>query len=88
MPIKILLNYLLGYLTISIEGYYIERFINICKSNKIAIWNLKRDKDIKLYLKIGINDFKEACKIAKKTRCKISIVSKRCFPFLLNKYKK
>lgn len=88
MPIKILLNYLLGYLTISIEGYYIERFINICKSNKIAIWNLKRDKDIKLYLKIGINDFKEACKIAKKTRCKISIVSKRGFPFLLNKYKK
>ena len=88
MPIKILLNYLLGYLTISIEGYYIERFINICKSNKIAIWNLKRDKDIKLYLKIGINDFKEACKIAKKTRCKISIASKRGFPFLLNKYKK
>ena len=52
MFIKILFNYIIGYLRICVEGYYIERFINICTNNKILIWNLKRDKNIRLYLKI------------------------------------
>ena len=43
MFLKILFSYLLGYLKISVEGYYIERFINICKTNNITIWNLKRN---------------------------------------------
>ena len=88
MFIKIILNYIIGYLRISIEGYYIERFINICKNNKIAIWNLKRDKEINLEFNIGVRDFKEICKIAKKTRCKVKIARKKGLPFLLHRYKK
>ena len=88
MFIKIILSYLLGYLRVSVEGYYIERFINICKSNKIAIWNLKRDKDIHLYLNVRISEFKWLCKIARKTRCKIKIKSKKGVPFIVHKYKK
>ena len=63
MFIKILLNYILGYVRITVEGYYIERFINICRNNKIIIWNLKRDKSVQLNLNIGIIDFKEIKKI-------------------------
>ena len=81
MFIKIILNYIIGYLRISIEGYYIERFINVCKNNKIAIWNLKRDKEINLEFNIGVRDFKEICKIAKKTRCKVKIERKKGLPF-------
>ena len=88
MFIKIILNYIIGYLRISIEGYYIERFINVCKNNKIAIWNLKRDKEINLEFNIGVRDFKEICKIAKKTRCKVKIERKKGLPFLLHRYKK
>ena len=88
MFIKIFLNYIFGYLNISIEGYYIERFINICKNNKIMIWNLKRDKEINLTLNIGIKDFKRICEIAKKTRCKVKIEKKKGLPFVLHKYKK
>ena len=44
MFIKILLKYILGYVRITVEGYYIERFINICTTSKILIWNLKRNK--------------------------------------------
>ena len=88
MFIKIFLNYIFGYLNISIEGYYIERFINICKNNKIMIWNLKRDKEINLTLNLGIKDFKRICEIAKKTRCKVKIEKKKGLPFLLHKYKK
>ena len=88
MFIKIILSYLLGYLKVSVEGYYIERFMNICKNNKVTIWNLKRDKEIQLILNVRINEFKELCKIAKKTKCKIKIKSKKGLPFILNKYKK
>ena len=88
MFIKIILSYLLGYLKISVEGYYIERFINICKNKKITVWNLKRNKEIQLCLNVRASEFKELCDIAKKTRCKIKIKRKKGFPFLLHKYKK
>ena len=88
MFIKILLNYILGYVRITVEGYYIERFINICRNNKIIIWNLKRNKSVQLNLNIGIKDFKEIKKISKKTKCKVKIIKKKGLPFLFNRYKK
>lgn len=88
MIIKILISYIMGYLELTIEGYYIERFINMCRNNKIAIWHLKRKKDVQLGFRVGIRDFREVCKIAKKTRCKLKIKSKRGLPFLLHRYKK
>ena len=88
MYVKLLLRLIFGYVRIEVEGYYIERFINICTNNKILIWNLKREKGVKLYLNIGINDFKKLGIIAKKTNCKVKILRKRGIPFLLNRYKK
>lgn len=88
MLIKIIFNYIVGYIKISIEGYYIERFINICRNNKITIWKLKRDKNIQLQLNIGIRDLKKVAKIAKQTKCKMKILRKKGMPFLFNKYKK
>lgn len=88
MFIKIILSYILGYLRLTIEGYYIERFINICKNNNIMIWNLKRKKDVQLHLNVRIKEFREICQIARKTRCKIKIERKKGLPFLVHKYKK
>lgn len=88
MLIKIIFNYIIGYIRISIEGYYIERFINICRNNKITIWNLKRDKNVRLELNIATRDLKKVAKIAKQTKCKLKILNKKGFPFIFNKYKK
>lgn len=88
MMIKILFSYIMGYVGLTIEGYYIERFINMCRSNKIAIWHLKREKEIHLDFRVGIHDFKEVCKIAKKTKCKLKIKAKKGLPFLVHRYKK
>ena len=88
MFIKLLVRLLFGYVRIEVEGYYIERFINICTNSKILIWNLKREKGVKLYLSIGVNDFKKLSAIARKTNCKIKILRKKGIPFLLNRYKK
>ena len=88
MFIKIIFSYILGFLKISVKGYYIERFINICKNNKITIWNLKRKDNIELNLNVRKKEFKEICKIAKKTGCKVKIKNKKGIPFLLHRYKK
>ena len=88
MLIKIILSYIIGYVRVKVEGYYIERFINICTNKKIVIWKLKRNKDIDLELNVRIKDFKEIVKIAKKTRCRISIVKKKGVPFIVNRYRK
>ena len=88
MFIKIFINYIIGYVRVVVEGYYIERFINICTNHKILIWNLKREKNVRLYLNIGINDFKKLSEISRKTKCKVKIESKHGVRFLLNKYRK
>lgn len=88
MFIKIIINFILGYVKVSVEGYYIERFINICTNNRILIWNLKREKNVKLYLNIGIHDFKKLSEVSRKTKCKIKIEEKKGMPFILNRYKK
>lgn len=88
MFIKILLKHIIGYVRITVEGYYIERFINICTTSKILIWNLKREKGTKLYLNIGIQDYYRAIQVAKKLKCKIKITKKRGMPFIINRYRK
>ena len=91
MYIRILLAYILGYLNIEIEGYFVEKFINICISKKIFLWNIKRTKSSNsaiAYANIGIKDYKKISKIAKATKCKVSIKTKKGLPFICNKYKK
>ena len=88
MYIKILLNYILGYVNISVEGYFIERFMNICISKKILLWNVKRTKSTIAYANIGIKDFKKATKIARETKCRMKIQAKKGLPFIFNKYRK
>ena len=88
MFIKIFFNYLLGYLNITIEGFFVERFINILASKKIFLWNVKKKNSSLLCANISIKDFKEIKDIARKTKCKVKINKKKGVPFVFNKYKK
>lgn len=88
MYLKRIVSYILGYIQIKVEGYYIERFINICKKNKILLWNINRERDCILKCNIAIKDFKNVIKIGRQTKCKINIEKKRGFPFKANRYKK
>ena len=88
MFFKILIYYILGYVNISVEGYFIERFINICISKRILLWNLKRKKSSFLYANIGMKEFKKIKQIAKITKCRVKIEQKKGLPFILNRYKK
>lgn len=86
--LKILYLYFFGYVNIDVEGFFIERFINICISKRIFLWRLSRINSTKLRARIGISDFKKIHNVARKTKCKVNIDSKKGVPFLLHKYKK
>lgn len=88
MFFKILINYILGYINIEVEGFYIERFINMCISKSVFLWNINRKKSSIMSVNIGIQDFKNIKKIAKKSGCKVKINTKKGLPFLFNKYRK
>ena len=75
-------------MNICVEGYYTERFINICISKKILIWNIKRKGSSQIYANIGMKDFKKLKKICRATGCRLKIEHKKGVPFLLNRYKK
>ncbi len=88
MYFQILLGYLLGYVTIEIEGYFIERFMNLCNNQKIFLWNLQRTHSTTVKVNMNIRDFKKIKQIAKKTKCRVKITRKKGIPFLLHRYKK
>ncbi len=88
MHIKIILNYILGFVRISVEGYFVERFINLCVSKKILLWKTKREKSTLLKANISINDFRKISDIAKQTKCRVKLEEKKGLPFIFNKYKK
>ena len=84
---KIIYLYLFGYINIYVEGFFIERFINLCISKGIMLWKLSRENSTSLTVKISIGEFKKIKEIARKTRCKVKIKEKKGFPFLLKKYR-
>ena len=57
MIIKRIVNYVYGYLRIVVEGYYIERFMNICRNKGYMMWNIRKNNDIKIALNIEIKKF-------------------------------
>ena len=88
MIFKIIYMFFVGFVTINVEGFFIERFLNICKNKKIFLQDLQRKNSTYIKVKILKSDFREIRCIAKKTKCKIKIEKKSGFPFFINKYRK
>lgn len=88
MYIIILFKYILGYIHIQIEGFFVERTMSQAINRKIFFWNVKRQKDTIAYANIGIKDYKNFVKIAKANKCKVKIMQKKGLPFIFNKYRK
>ena len=83
-PVKIL-N---GYVNIFVEGVFLERFINICRSKNIILWNIERKKSTIMHANISIADFRKIRRIAYKTKSIVKIREKKGLPFIFYRYKK
>ena len=80
-------NYICGYVIIIVDGYFLEKFINICTHRNIRLWNLKWQNKSRVVMKLSIIHFRQLRPVAKKTRCRVHIVSKKGIPFIVNRYR-
>lgn len=88
MNIRNLYMYFTGFVNITVEGFFTERFINSCFSNAIFLWDLQRENSSFFRVKISVKDFKKIKKIARVTKCKVKISNKKGLPILIHKYRK
>lgn len=88
MFLKIIFNYIIGFVNITVEGFFVERFINNCINNKIFLWGIKRKNSTLVTVNLNVNNFKKIHNIARKTKCKVKINSKKGLPIILHKYRK
>lgn len=81
-------NYIRGYVIILVEGFFLEKFINICIHRQIFLWDIKKYKNSNMRLKVSIPGFKMLKPVARKTNCRIRIVKKCGMPFVLSRYRR
>lgn len=81
-------NYFRGYVIIAVEGYFLEKFINICIHRQIFLWDIKKSKDRTMVLKISIKGFKMLRPVSRKSKCRVRIIRKCGLPFVKRRYRK
>lgn len=80
------LNYLRGYLVISVEGAFPERFINLAALSGLHLWGAEKSEG-KIILRCTVPAFRKMRQAAKKSGCRIRIVRKSGLIFSLSRFK-
>ena len=80
-------KYLQGYVRIRLYGYAPERFLNLCSTHNILIWNLEYHEEQYEFC-ISVRGLKQLKPILKKTRTKFVILERTGLPFVMRRYRK
>lgn len=81
-------NYLRGYVIIIVEGFFTEKFINICMRRRILLWDIKVQGEKIRTMRMSVKSFKLIRPVAKKAKCRVRLLKKVGLPFLFNKYRR
>ncbi len=81
-------KYLKGYVIISIEGLTLERVLNLCLTNGIYLWNVRRINTTEIEVTVSTYGFKNVKEIAKKLGCRIEVKEKKGLPSSIDRLKK
>ena len=81
-------NYLRGYVIIIVEGFFLEKFINICARRGIRLWDVRLQAERRVTAKTGISGFRLIRPVARKTGCRVRLLKKRGLPFVFSKYRR
>lgn len=87
MLVLSMIKFFRGYLYVHLTGYAPERFLNLCGSRNILIWNLKPAEN-GYYFYISVDGYRRLKPILKKTKTRAKILKKRGVPFELFRYRK
>ena len=82
-----LIKYFCGYVEVSLWGYAPERFLNLCSSHNILIWDLSQHGDTCCF-KISVQGFRSLKPLLRKTGTHVRIRKKTGIPFFFFRYRK
>lgn len=81
------LRYLRGFLRIRVRGYSPQRFMNLCSSHGILLWDIIPSEN-GYEMTVSIKDYYRLKPLLHKTRTKVQILKKTGFPFAVRKWQK
>lgn len=73
---------------VEIEGYFVERYINLCRSSNIEIWDIKQLTVGKIRFTSYAKNLKKMKSIVRKSKCRLKVLKKNGIYFKLFKYRK
>jgi len=80
-----LFNFFRGYVIIKVEGYFLERFLNICAHRQILLSDVKHKGSACLTAIVSLRGFRQLRGPAYKTKTRVSIIRKKGAPFFIAK---
>ncbi len=86
MVFVLLFRYLLGYVRFTVNGSFVERFINLCAKNHINIWHISKKNGV-LSATMLIKDYKKLRSILAPTDLYTKISRRGGLPFVVERYK-
>lgn len=88
MKISNIANYIKTTIKVEVEGYFVERFINLCIINKLNIWNIKNINSGKISFYSTPKEISKMEPFLSRTKCKLNVVKKQGAYYKILKYKK
>ncbi len=79
-------RFILGYVRITVGGDYPERFLNLCATNGITVWNVSRNGDM-LSCSMFARDYRYVRRFRRKSGAKLKIKRRKGAPFIYHRYK-
>ncbi|MFW5999468.1 MAG: sporulation protein YqfD [Halanaerobiaceae bacterium] len=80
-----LVRFFRGYLLVAVYGNALERFISQLIEAGIVLWDVERIADDYYRIKLNIDDFNKLRPILRKRMCRVEVLCKCGFPFLLQR---
>ncbi|RKO66236.1 sporulation protein YqfD [Desulfofundulus salinus] len=77
-----LMNFIIGYVTITIRGEVPEKFINMAAARGIFLWDITRLGEQTMRANVRLNAVRPLRHIARRTRCRFHITWRVGLPFL------
>jgi similar to stage IV sporulation protein len=82
-----LVRYLKGYVLLEINGFFVEKFLNLCTNENILIWDIEKNGNGSVNLKMTIRAFKKIRRASYRTRTNVKILKKYGIKFFINNSK-
>lgn len=81
-------NFYKGYSQIEVEGYFVERFVNLCLIRNLKIWDIEKETEGKIILKIDEKDLGKIDELLNATYSRMKVINKKGIPQIKKLYKK